>query len=243
MRQFLYGIGLLVAAAVLDRSVSLRCRQPSVATDTPDRRRTAGHRRTPLGVASSAHSRLFARGRARDLPRGRYCLALCDVTGRMGRSSYSVDLDHPCRYRRLRGCRRSCNGATAPATAAAKLGAVQMTATPVDKTYVMLMVADMARAMGFYTEAFAVTVVINSPYWSEFVVAGTTIALHPGGSGSETHTGLGFEVQDLDAALQRVIQIGGRITSSPRERAQERIRVAEIADTEGNLITVAELIN
>jgi predicted enzyme related to lactoylglutathione lyase len=118
-----------------------------------------------------------------------------------------------------------------------------MTATPVDKTYVMLMVADMARAMGFYTEAFAVTVVINSPYWCEFVVAGTMIALHPGGSGSEAHTGLGFEVQDLDAALQRVIQVGGRITSSPRERAQERIRVAEIADTEGNLITVAELIN
>lgn len=54
-----------------------------------------------------------------------------------------------------------------------------MTTTPVDKTYVMLMVADMARAMRFYTEAFAATVVINSPYWSEFVVAGTTIALHP----------------------------------------------------------------
>jgi predicted enzyme related to lactoylglutathione lyase len=38
-----------------------------------------------------------------------------------------------------------------------------MTATPVDKTYVMLMVADMARAMRFYTEAFAAIVVINSP--------------------------------------------------------------------------------
>jgi predicted enzyme related to lactoylglutathione lyase len=118
-----------------------------------------------------------------------------------------------------------------------------MTATPVDKTYVMLMVADMARAMRFYTEAFAVSVVINSPYWSEFVVAGSTIALHPGGSGNQTQTGLGFEVKDLDAALQRATEAGGRITSSPRERAQERIRVAEIADTEGNLITVAELIS
>jgi len=116
-----------------------------------------------------------------------------------------------------------------------------MTATPVDKTYVMLMVADMARAMRFYIEAFAVTVAINSPYWSEFVVAGATIALHPGGSGNETHTGLGFEVKDLDAALQRVTETGGRITSPPRDRPQERIRVAEIADTEGNLITVAEL--
>jgi predicted enzyme related to lactoylglutathione lyase len=117
-----------------------------------------------------------------------------------------------------------------------------MTATPVDKTYVMLMVADMTRAMRFYTEAFAVNVGLSSPYWSEFTVAGTNIALHPGGSGSETRTGLGFEVQDLDAALQRATEVGGRITSPPRNRPEERIRVAELADTEGNLITVAELL-
>src|SRR4249919_1784163 len=117
-----------------------------------------------------------------------------------------------------------------------------MTATPVDKTYVMLMVADMTRAMRFYTEAFAVNVGISSPYWSEFTVAGTNIALHPGGSGSETRTGLGFEVKNLDAALQRAIEVGGRITSPPRNRPEERIRVAELADTEGNLITVAELL-
>jgi predicted enzyme related to lactoylglutathione lyase len=118
-----------------------------------------------------------------------------------------------------------------------------MTATPVDKTYIMLMVADMSRALRFYTEAFAVTVVINSPYWSEFVIAGTTIALHPGGRGTETRTGLGFEVQNLEIAVERAIEVGGRITSPPRERPDERIRVAELADTEGNLITVAELIN
>ena len=117
-----------------------------------------------------------------------------------------------------------------------------MTATPVDKTYVMLMVADMTRAMRFYTDAFAVNVGISSPYWSEFTVAGTNIALHPGGSGSETRTGLGFEVKDLDAALQRATEVGGRITSPPRNRPAERIRVAVLADTEGNLITVAELL-
>ncbi len=116
-----------------------------------------------------------------------------------------------------------------------------MTATPVEKTYVMLMVADMTRAMRFYTGAFAVTVVISSPHWSEFIVAGTNIALHPGGSGDETRTGLGFEVDDLDVALQRATEVGGRISSPPRDRPEERIRVAEIADTEGNLITVAEV--
>jgi predicted enzyme related to lactoylglutathione lyase len=117
-----------------------------------------------------------------------------------------------------------------------------MAATPVEKTYIMVMVADMPRAMRFYTEAFDVTVVMSSPYWSEFTVAGTTVALHPGGSGTETRTGLGFEVKGLAGALQRTTEVGGRITSPPRERAQEGIRVAEIADTEGNLITVAELI-
>jgi predicted enzyme related to lactoylglutathione lyase len=116
-----------------------------------------------------------------------------------------------------------------------------MTATPVEKTYVMLMVADMTRALRFYTEAFDVTVVISSPHWSEFIVAGTNIALHPGGSGDETRTGLGFEVGDLDAALRRAAEVGGRISNPPRDRPEERIRVAEIADTEGNLITVAEL--
>jgi predicted enzyme related to lactoylglutathione lyase len=116
-----------------------------------------------------------------------------------------------------------------------------MTATPVDKTYIMLMVADMARAMRFYTEAFAADVVISSPHWSEFTVAGTTIALHPGGRGDQTNTGLGFEVKDLDAALQRASDVGGKITRPPLERPEERIRIAEIADTEGNLITIAEL--
>ena len=116
-----------------------------------------------------------------------------------------------------------------------------MTATPVEKTYVMLMVADMTRALRFYTEAFAVTGVISSPHWSEFILAGTNIALHPGGGGNDTRTGLGFEVNDLDAALQRAIEAGGRIKSPPRERPEEQIRVAELADTEGNLITVAEV--
>jgi predicted enzyme related to lactoylglutathione lyase len=73
-------------------------------------------------------------------------------------------------------------------------------------------------------------------------VAGANIALHPGGSGEETRTGLGFEVHNLDAAVQRATDVGGKITSPPRERPEERIRVAELADTEGNLITVVELL-
>jgi len=50
-------------------------------------------------------------------------------------------------------------------------------------------------------------------------------------------------VQNLDLALERATEVGGRITTPPRERPEERIRVAELADTEGNVITVAELIS
>jgi lactoylglutathione lyase len=112
---------------------------------------------------------------------------------------------------------------------------------PVTKTYVMLMVADMTRALKFYTDVFDVSVSFESPHWSEFTVAGATIALHSGGSGADTQTGLGFEVDDLDAALQRAGDAGGKVTSPPRDRPGEGIRIAEVADTEGNHLYVAEL--
>jgi predicted enzyme related to lactoylglutathione lyase len=112
---------------------------------------------------------------------------------------------------------------------------------PVTKTYVMLMVADMARALRFYTDAFDASVSFDSAHWSEFTVAGATIALHSGGSGADTQTGLGFEVDDLDAAIQQASDAGGRVTSPIRDRPDEGIRIAEIADTEGNRLSVAEV--
>ena len=115
-----------------------------------------------------------------------------------------------------------------------------MPGTRVLKTYMMLMVADMDRALRFYTEAFSASVLFDSPHWSEFSLAGATVALHSGGSGAETETGLGFEVDDLEAALLQVTAVGGRVTSPPRDRPAERIRLAQFADPDGNLITIAE---
>jgi extradiol dioxygenase family protein len=95
-----------------------------------------------------------------------------------------------------------------------------MTATPVEKTYVMLMVADMTRALRFYTEAFDVTVVISSPHWSEFTVAGTTIALHPGGSGDQTRTGLGSKWKILMLPFSGQLRLAG--ASAPRSATDRR---------------------
>jgi predicted enzyme related to lactoylglutathione lyase len=115
-----------------------------------------------------------------------------------------------------------------------------MAAARVQKTYFMLVVTDMDRAVRFYTQAFGASVVFGSVEWSEVSVAGATVALHPGGDGTETATGLGFEVEDLDVALREVTRAGGQVRSPARDRPAERIRLAQVADTEGNLLTVAE---
>jgi len=120
-----------------------------------------------------------------------------------------------------------------------------MPGVQVRKTYFILRVADMDRAVRFYTEAFAASVRFSSAEWSELTVAGATVALHPAGTGAQTPTGLGssglgFEVDDLDEALRLTTAVGGRVTSPPRDRPRERIRLAEVADPEGNLLTVAE---
>ena len=115
-----------------------------------------------------------------------------------------------------------------------------MTGTAVHKAYFMLMVAEMDRAVQFYVDAVAATVSLHTPYWSEVVLAGATVALHPGRTGGDTATGLGFEVNDLDAALQTATSLGGRVTDAPRDRPGEGIRIAQLADTEGNILSVAE---
>ena len=104
----------------------------------------------------------------------------------------------------------------------------------------MLMVVDMDRALHFYTDVFAATVSLHTPYWSELVVAGATVALHPGRTGGDRDTGLGFEVDDLDAASETAVSRGGRVADPPRERPGEGIRIARLVDTEGNIISVAE---
>ena len=108
------------------------------------------------------------------------------------------------------------------------------------KAYLILMVVEMDRALQFYAGAFSAFVSLHTPYWSELVVAGATIALHPGRTGPDGYTGLGLEVDDLEAALEAATSFGARIIDPPRARPEERIRIAQIADTEGNILSIAE---
>lgn len=111
----------------------------------------------------------------------------------------------------------------------------------VTKVYFMLWVADMERASTFYKQALSLDEAYRSPDWTELRFGDATIGLHSRTSQMpHQHTGLGFEVDDLDVACQAVTAAGGEVVAGPTERADEGIRVADCADTEGNRFSLAQ---
>lgn len=114
-------------------------------------------------------------------------------------------------------------------------------AVTIEKTYLMLMVADMDRAVAFYRDALGLAVETQSPWWSELRSGGATVALHGGGE-AMAHTGLGFHVDDLDAAVAAVEAHGGAVASPATDRPQEGIRLAEVRDTEGNGFSLGQTL-
>jgi lactoylglutathione lyase len=109
------------------------------------------------------------------------------------------------------------------------------------KSYFMLLVDDMDRATDFYRDVFGLRVRFVSPVWSELTWGDATIAFHGGRGGIEPQrTGLGFEVDDVGAACQAVVTAGGQVVIAPADREGEAIRLAEVADPEGNMISVAQ---
>jgi lactoylglutathione lyase len=113
----------------------------------------------------------------------------------------------------------------------------------VRKTYFMLMVQDMDRATAFYRDVFELSVRFVSPEWSELSWGDATVAFHGGRQDGERRTtGLGFEVDDLEAACAAVEAAGGTVVMRPSDRPGESIRLADVADPEGNVLSVAQTI-
>jgi predicted enzyme related to lactoylglutathione lyase len=80
-----------------------------------------------------------------------------------------------------------------------------------------------------------------SPEWTALAFGESVVALHGGGAVGETREiGLGFEVDDVAAACAVVEAAGGRAVVPPADRPGEGIKLAQIADTEGNILSVAE---
>jgi len=103
------------------------------------------------------------------------------------------------------------------------------------ETYVMLMVADMDRAVAFWRDGLGLGEKVVSPFWTELTSGSTVIALHGGGTVADRDTNLGFRVADADAAVASVVAAGGTVKVAPSTQPDEGIRMAEVADTEGNV--------
>ena len=105
----------------------------------------------------------------------------------------------------------------------------------VRKILYMLMVQDMERGVRFYRDVLGLDVKLHTPGWSELTLGDSTVALHGGGTGELTRTGLSFEVEDIDDACREVQGGGGQLLRGPVLRDSEGIRLADLADPEGNV--------
>jgi predicted enzyme related to lactoylglutathione lyase len=77
-------------------------------------------------------------------------------------------------------------------------------------------------------------VVKTSEIISEVVISGATIAIHSGGDGSRTWTGLSFQVPDVLAGGREVVAAGGQLTREPQPEGDEPPHLAMCVDPEGN---------
>lgn len=114
--------------------------------------------------------------------------------------------------------------------------------------YVIVLVADMARAVAFYRDVLELPLRFESSHWTEFATEGTTVALHlseegaPSGDRVKDERGgqcrPGFSVQDLDEFHRRMVE--GNVSCIQPPSEVFGARVAQYADPDGLVISVGE---
>lgn len=109
----------------------------------------------------------------------------------------------------------------------------------VEKLKYTLWAADSARATRFYEVCFGGKVVRQNPHITEIEVAGGLIAIHGGGEGNQTWTGLTFQVADVIAGAAEIVVAGGRCEREPQPEDGEPPHLAMCEDTEGNQIMLS----
>lgn len=106
----------------------------------------------------------------------------------------------------------------------------------VEKLKYTIWAADAARAVHFYQTVFGAEVVRQNPHITELAVAGGLIAIHGGGEGKTTWTGLSFQVSDVVMGAAEVVAAGGRCERDPKPEGGEPPHLAMCEDTDGNQI-------
>ncbi len=96
----------------------------------------------------------------------------------------------------------------------------------VEKLKTTIWAADTERAAAFYTGCFGANIVRQNPHITE-------IAIHGGGEGKRTWTGLTFQVADVVAGAAEVVAAGGRCDHEPQWENGEPPHLAMCEDSEG----------
>lgn len=109
----------------------------------------------------------------------------------------------------------------------------------VEKLKYTLWAADAARATQFYTVVFGAKVVRQNPHITELEVAGGRIAIHGGGEGKRTWTGLTFQIADVVAGAAEVVAAGGKCAREPQPEDGEPPHLAMCEDPEGNQLMLS----
>lgn len=113
----------------------------------------------------------------------------------------------------------------------------------VEKLKYTLWAADSARAARFYQTCFDGNIVRQNPHITEIEVAGGFIAIHGGGAGEQTWTGLTFQVADVVAGAAEVVAAGGKCEKEPQPENGEPPHLAMCEDTDGNQIMLSRARN
>ncbi|HVE93769.1 MAG TPA: VOC family protein [Acidimicrobiales bacterium] len=111
------------------------------------------------------------------------------------------------------------------------------------RLYCMLSAQDMTRAVKFWTDTFGLKPKLETPDWSELLYGDAIVALHGGGDGGVTRSGLGFDVDDIQAACDAVVAAGGTLNWGPKDQPNEGISLADVTDTEGNQFMLSTSLN
>ena len=106
----------------------------------------------------------------------------------------------------------------------------------VEKLKYTIWAADTARAIEFYTTVFGAEVVRHTQHIVELEIAGGTIAIHDGGEGKTTWTGITLQVADVVVGAEAVKAAGGQCPHDPKPENGEPPHLAMCSDTEGNQI-------
>lgn len=104
----------------------------------------------------------------------------------------------------------------------------------VEKLKYTIWAADAGRAAQFYIACFGGSIVRQNPHITEISVANGLIAIHGGGEGKQTWTGLTFQVADVVAGAAEVVAAGGKCEREPQPENGEPPHLAMCEDTDGN---------